>query len=341
MRLEPLLAWWLTTLIALIGFTAIGYLLWKIRHQGKQEILRWSRRACMLLFLVIICLGPSIPGGKAPPGISNLDVIFVVDTTASMGAEDYAGNKLRIDGVKQDLLDVGNKLQGAHLAIVTFDSKVNTVLPFTTDNATFVASVQSIHQETQGTSKGSAIDRPIKLVTQELKTRKGFNPEHSRLLFYLGDGEQTNDKTAESFKPLAELLDGGAVLGYGTSDGAKMLKYTSLPGSNSAPPTYVNALDTNTKTFVPAISKKDEKALKKIAEELGVSFSDRNNGGSIDEIYQSSKAQLLTDEGRGIIYYLNLYWLFAIPFTILLFWEWKGVIKLAFELRRQEVGKKS
>lgn len=330
---QPLIPWWLVIPLLLGGLGAIGWQIYKRRKEGKPIIFIWARRAAMVLLLGIILLGPSIPGGTSSPGVANLDVLFAVDTTASMGAEDYAGNKLRLEGVKQDMLDISTKLKGAHFGLITFDSTADVVLPFTSDAGTFTAGVQTLNREIFGTSKGSAIGEPVELITQQFKNSKATHPERSRLLFYIGDGEQTTDAKVESFAPIAEYISGGAVLGYGSSDGAKIHKYTGLADTGSAP-AYINTLDPATKGFVPAISKIDETNLKKIAEETKVNYINRNKGGAFDDALKSSNAQVLIEKGRKITHYINLYWLFAIPFAGLIFWEWRAMVLLLFELRK-------
>lgn len=337
MKFQPLIEWWLVVPLTIAGLGFIGWYVFQIYKKYKKLPVMWIRRAVLLLFMMLAALGPSVPGGTSSPGVANLDILFAVDTTASMGAQDYNGTKLRLEGIKQDLLALSTKLKGAHFSIVTFDSKANVLLPFTSDAGTFSAAVQAIHREIKGTSKGSAIDKPLELITQQLSNSKAEHPERGRLLFFMSDGEQTNNEEVKSFKDAAKDLDGGAVLGYGTPEGAKMLAYDGLSES-TGDAVYVNMLDPATKKFVPATSKLDEEALKKIAEDLKITYENRNNGGNVDALYKSSNAEVLIDQSKKITHYLNLYWLFAIPVGGLLFWEWKQILLLWLELRRQKKG---
>lgn len=335
MRFQLLIVWWLLVPMALLGFSALGYLLYnQYKHGSKLELFAWIRRTALFVLLVLMLLGPSIPGGSSAPGVANLDVVIAVDTTSSMGAQDYAGSKLRLDGAKQDILALAEKLRGAHFAVITFDSKANVALPFTSDSGSFTSAIQSINREIYGTSKGSSIDKPIDTIKQQLTNSKTAHPERGRLLFYLGDGEQTIKSDVKSFKDLAPLVQGGGVLGYGTAEGSKMLRYTGLDDTKSDQ--YVNVLDSTTKKFVPAVSKIDETALQKIAAELSVTYHNRNKGGTVDGVYSHSQAQLLIDKSKRVVHYLNLYWLVAIPLAGLLFWEWQKVLLLVIQFFREE-----
>ena len=337
MRFQPLIIWWLIAPLALIGFGLLGWHIYRLRTGDKNELVTWIRRAGLFLLAVLLALGPSVPGGTSSPGVANLDVVIAVDTTASMGAKDYANDQLRLDGVKKDLLALAEKLQGAHFALITFDSKANLSLPSTPDKATFVSAVEALSLEIYGTSKGSAIDKPIDVSLQQLKKSKATDPDKSRLFFYLGDGEQTNDQKVGSFDSLKPYVEGGAVLGYGTAKGATMIRNTGL--EQTGEPQYVNTIDPTTKKPVPAVSKRDEGALKKIASQVGVTYRDRNSGGSIDDVYRASNAEMLVDYSQKVTQYINLYWLIALPFAGLLFWEWKTVLLMLLDLRKKEGGK--
>lgn len=338
MRLQSLIVWWLLIPLVLLGVGALAWYIYGLRKGSRDELYVWIRRSAIFLLLVIVALGPSVPGGTSSPGVANLEVVIAVDTTSSMGAIDYADEKQRLDGVKKDLLALGEKLRGAHFALITFDSKANLALPSTPDSATFATAVNALSLEIYGTSKGSVIDKPTELSLQQLKKSKATDPDRSRLFFYVGDGEQTTDADVGSFNELKPFIGGGAVLGYGTSNGAKMIRNTGL-NHTTTEPQYVNTFDATTKKPVPAVSKTDEQALKNIATELGVAYRNRNSGGSVDDIYKASNAQLLVDHSKKVTHYINLYWLFAIPLAGLIFWEWKQVLLLLIKLQREQKGR--
>lgn len=335
MRFQPMMPLWLLLPLLILVLAAVGWQLYVTYRQDKTMFLRWVRRTGLAVALFLMAAGPSIPGGVSSPGVANLDVLFVVDTTASMGAVDYQGNRLRLEGVKEDMKALGDKLRGAHLSIVTFDSKVNTILPSTSDATTFSSTVETLHREVQGTSKGSAIDKPIERIIKLLKDSSTRHPERDRLVFYLGDGEQTNEEEVKSFKTIDRYVVGGAVLGYGTAKGAKMLKYDGV-GEETSNGEYVKTIDPATKKFVPAVSKLDEDKLNTIARELGVAYQNRNRGGQFDDLFRVSNVQVLIDKKKQVVHYLNLYWLFAIPLVILIFWEWKTLFFLMLQLKKEQ-----
>lgn len=331
MKLAPLTSLWLIVPYLSLAVAVIVWQFFRIRSKKHR---RWL----LLLLPGLIALGPSVPGGTSSPGVGNLDVIMAVDTTPSMGALDYAGSKQRLDGVKQDLAALGNQLPGAHLELITFDSEASVAMPFTTYATAFDEAVQSMTPQITGYSQGSAVDQPIDLITQELKNSRAAYPDRQRLLFYFGDGEQTVGAAVRTFEPIAPLINGGAVLGYGTAVGAKMLAYTD-PGSGSPSSSYIQTVNPTTRSLGPAISQMDAATLQTIAGQLRVPYQDRDQGGAISGVYQASKAPELIDKSQHITRYLNMYWLLSIPLTVLLFFEWQSLVTKLLELRahRKEV----
>lgn len=339
MILQPITGWWLLLPMIIV---AGGYMVWLIFQERKRrsvEYAAWIRRGALVALLALIVAGPSMPGGTTSPGVANLDIVFVVDTTASMGAEDYKTNKQRIEGVKTDLELLAQRFAGAHVAVITFDARAEVLLPFTTDQATLGAAIKSLNQEMFNTSIGTSIDRPIELISQQLKNSKQAYPQRQRLLFYFGDGEQTTKEQPKSFASLASYLNGGAVLGYGTTQGGKMIKYTGLEGlrtDRASNVSYIQTPNPTTKQFVPAVSKIDEQKLKDIANQLGIAYVNRNRGGDIGATFSASRADVLIDKSKKITHYVNMYWIFAVPLVGLVFWEWHKILGLYTELKRSE-----
>ncbi len=336
MRLEPLFGWWLIIPVIVI---CLGIIIWKVVeywNKDQHQAMRLVRIAAILLLLVCSVVGISIPGGKTSPGTTNLDVIFAIDTTSSMGANDYKSKQMRLEGVKHDLKLLREKFKGAHISVITFDSSARLVLPSTTDSAIFESVVDTLDREVFATSSGSSIDKPFELIEQQLKNSKSAHPDWNRLLYYMGDGEQTSDKKIMSSESLADLVDGGGVFGYGTQDGASMQKNTGIVGdtANQSESNVIKTIDPATKQFVPAVSKLDEEALKKIADKANLDYENRNNA---DDIVLTTRVKTAVDESKSVSTYINLYWLFAVPLVMLLFWEWKNVFEAYIEMKKTEV----
>ena len=324
MRLNPLIHPAIITIIALLLLLALFY---QYRNKRERVNLVLFTRILQAILITILLLSPSIPGAKTPAGALNLDILFVVDTTTSMAAEDYKGQETeRLVGVRQDIIDISEKFSGARFGLITFDSAARIEMPMTTDRGTLVSVTKSFVRELSPKSKGSSIDIPLDLIKKQIEKNKKKNPQRPNIVIYMGDGEQTAKSTPKSFDALKSLVDGGAVLGYGTSEGGKMkiyYGYGSYGDQNSISGEYVVDLTAYNQNgdyeFPVAISKIDETALNKIAGEMGVKYIGRNNGGNVSEIAPIKDVQSIADNTRQITGYTSLNFLMAVPLVALIF----------------------
>ena len=123
--------------ILLLGFVgAIGisaYCIFKGGHALSEKIFTLARLFVIYLLVLIIGLRPVSVATDYEFSTKNLDVLFVVDTTISMWAQDYNGNRPRMDGVKNDISYILGELAGSNFGLVTFDDTAHVLSPFTQD----------------------------------------------------------------------------------------------------------------------------------------------------------------------------------------------------------------
>lgn len=294
--------------IALLAFAVVRV----VRGPAR---LAWVLRCLMVLLIVVIALRPALPGSLQGPSASGgLEVYFVVDTTSSMAAEDYEGGNTRLDGVKADIAAIGERLDGAQYSLVTFDAAATQRVPLTTDVTALESAASVLTQEVTGYSHGSSVDEPVDLLASILEASKKRNPGDRRVVFYLGDGEQTTGTTPGSFAALKPLLDGGGVLGYGTNAGGRMLEFDGY-GDQFSDLGYIQ--DTTQSPPTDAISRIDETELRSIASDLGVTYSHRTQPGGLDTVLSGIDVGDLTVSAGKPGGATELYWIAAIPLGLL------------------------
>jgi Ca-activated chloride channel homolog len=339
MILQPIMPWWLLVPVALLMLGATG---WKLvtatrgERRGEQR-LRWISRLAMVILVLLIAIRPSLYGGSAQTGTSSLDVFFAIDTTGSMVAEDYNGQKPRLKGVQSDIQALTTALAGARFTVITFDADATLALPLTADGTAVTSLVNGTVTESTLYSQGSSIDKPIDLLKKQLTSAKQAQPERKRILFYMGDGEQTNGKQPASFASLHPLLDGGAVLGYGTTSGGRMLEQDLSEFAST--PTYIK--DYRTKSFpVPdAISKIDEGNLQTIASQLGVQYAHRTQPDNAHSLIANVGLNRVRAHSRNVQDYHDIYWLFAFPLVGLTLWEaWRVANEISVLRQAKQAG---
>lgn len=157
---------------------------------------------------------------------SNVSVLFVIDTSTSMRALDYNGNNARYEGVINDCCNIIEKLAGCKFSVITFGNTAQKIIPFTRDGDTVQAELKSIDFERFYLyNSESSLNLPIETIKETLsKENEKENEVTKSIVFFISDGEITKKEDLESYSDIKQYVSNGAVMGYGTSEGGKMLK---------------------------------------------------------------------------------------------------------------------
>lgn len=278
-----------------------------------MPVLTLVRRVLIAATLVVILLVP-LRGGNVPVATqgSDIDVLFVVDTTRSMAALDYGDGEPRWNGVEQDLPALAEELPGARFGLLTYGADANLVLPFTTDTAALVSAVETTFVESVFFAAGSRIDRPIYEVTTTLERAEEVDPDRRRFVVFVSDGEDTDDGQPAPYDEVGDLIAGGAVLGYGTEEGARMPEADDMSTDEGYVYDYQELKD--------AISHADPDNLTDLADELDVDYVHRTAPGGMDEIAADFRSTL-SDDGTAGSGKRDLVWIAGLVLALLLLWE--------------------
>lgn len=272
-----------------------------------------------VVLLFIINLRLMIPNGDASKITSNTSVLFVVDTTVSMRALDYDGNKQRFEGVINDCCYIVDKLPTCKFSIITFGDTAQRLIPYTTDTDMVQAELKAISLENNYFAKGSSMNIVRDILEETLKKEYEKKDEGTNLVvFFISDGEITTEENLETFTQIKKYVNNGAVLGYGTQDGGKMINNGDEDEPNNQY-SYIYYYDDNDR-YVQAISKIDENNLKQVAEDLEIDYIHMEKTSNIDYKINDIKQQSFNSQtdGRKFSTYKDLYYYFAIPLVIIL-----------------------
>ncbi len=218
------------------------------------------RRAAILALSFIIALRPMKEEHGTDIRLSNTDVLFVLDTTLSMWADD-GPKSTRMKAAQEDIDEIMEGLPGANFALITFQNNSTVVAPFTQDVETIHRYVKTLKTPNKGYVTGSRMDVPYYDI-ENMLLASDRKENRQIIVFFLSDGEDTGlDDTPYSYEALATFVDGGAVIGYGTEKGGSMLDNYGL---------MVYSSDWNI-----GVSHIDEDNLENIADELGVEYIHR------------------------------------------------------------------
>ena len=248
--------------------------------------------------------------------MKNLDVLFVVDTTISMWAEDYSGKDTRMDAVLEDTEYIIDQLSGSNFGLIRFDNRSQILAPFTQDHETVKDAFSTIKEPDIYYAKGSSLNVSFEDMKSLLES-SNMKDERLTILFFISDGEITDGSELQSFSELEELVDAGAVLGYGTDKGG-IMEYGKW-GSHVQDP----------ETGKDAISKIDEDNLRQIASDLDIEYIHMKSTSNIAYLIESIKnGSSLTVEKSDSVSYEDTYYYYVVPLIIML------IIELVLFIRR-------
>ncbi len=307
--------------IPLLGIILVCYIISLVRRDSAlwKKILGGLRIGLILFLAFMINLRPMDKRYNAEVEMKNLDVLFVVDTTISMWAEDYDGKNPRMEGVLKDTEYIIDELSGSNFGLIRFDNRSQILAPFTQDHETVKDAFSTISQPDVYYAKGSSLNKAyddMKLLLESSSTK----PERLTIVFFISDGEITDGSELMSFKELGPYVEAGAVLGYGTSKGGVMS--TGSWGSHVRDP----------ETNQDAISKIDEDNLKQVAADLDIDYINMKSTSNIKYLVDSIKSgSSLTIEKSDSVSYEDVYYMYAIPLVILL------VLELVLFIRRGRI----
>lgn len=215
---------------------------------------------------------------------SKYNVLFVIDDTISMVANDGRNGQERLDSVKEDCKKIVEELDGANFAVITFNNSATVLSPFNNNVNHIENAVNAIYPIQEIYAKGSSLNTPKEPMKNIMDSVDG-----KVCVFYFGDGENTSDDPLETFSDLSDKIDGGAVIGYGTKDGGTMKVKGTWDDS------YKEIIDYTIYPFAPAVSKIDENNLKQLAKDMNISYMDMNSGG-LDLLLETIKPKIAAKE---------------------------------------------
>ena len=317
-------------LLLVVAALGLALIWWPAGPRERSEpLVARGRRTAMVVLLLIAALRPAIPGDDVRVDASAVDVYLVVDTTSSVMARDYGDARPRLEGVRADIKALTTQLTGARFALVTFDIDTTVRLPLTSDGAAVSAAADTLRPETSVWSRGSSVTIARDQLRTALERGRDAHPERARLVFYFGDGEQTTAQDPRPFEIASQLINGGAVLGYGTAAGGRMAITAAFETGDIVDPS----------TGQPAISVIDEEQLAAIANQLGVPYLHRtvDDGGLaiVEAVRLKELAPLrATDSGEIVGGRAELGWVALLLLAVLAAWEIGSLVAAASKSRR-------
>lgn len=220
---------YLFVLLPVMGLIFAWYWFWKYKKQkifGSKNLL--SRLApetsvfkpSLKFFLVLLTLSaltlalvnPKIGSKMETVKREGIDIVFAVDVSKSMLAEDVAPN--RLEKTKQIVSQIINQLGSDRIGIVAYAGTAFPLLPITTDYGVAKMYLQSMNTDmvsSMGTSLQEALDLSLDFFDEESET--------SKLIVLISDGEDHEQgwqaAVERAYKMNAKIIS----IGVGTEKG--------------------------------------------------------------------------------------------------------------------------
>jgi Ca-activated chloride channel family protein len=169
----------------------------------------------LLLALIGLILGlvnPKIGTKMETVKREGIDIVFAMDVSKSMLAEDVAPS--RLDKSKQIVSQIINQLGNDRIGIVAYAGSAFPVLPITTDYSVAKMFLQSMNTE-MVSSQGTSLDEAIKLSSTYFDDKS----KTSKLLIMISDGEDHSEGAEAAAEEANSLGMKIITIGVGTEKG--------------------------------------------------------------------------------------------------------------------------
>ena len=166
----------------------------------------------VILFLCIALANPKIGTELKSINREGVDIVFAIDVSKSMLAEDVAPNRLTRS--KRIISEIINSLSSDRVGIVAYAAQAIPQVPLTTDFASVKNFLQIIDTDmlsSQGTSIDSALNLSVNFFDQ--------NSDTNRVLILISDGEDHDDIPDSIIKLISENNINLITIGIGQEAG--------------------------------------------------------------------------------------------------------------------------
>ena len=228
-QLEQPIYFYVLFAIPVVVVLFLGVLLWKKRTQDKfanKELLSKlspnqsyfkSVLKVLVFSLTVACLAFALVNPKIGTKIENVkregvDVVFALDVSKSMLAEDIAPN--RIEKSKQLITQILNSLAGDRVGIIGYAGSAFPQVPITTDFSSAKLFLNNMNTD-MVSSQGTAINEAIEMS----KTYYNDEEQTNRVLFIISDGEDHEGNVESLAEEAAETGIKIYTIGVGTETG--------------------------------------------------------------------------------------------------------------------------
>lgn len=165
-----------------------------------------------LSFLILAMVNPKMGTQLKTVKRQGVDIVFALDVSKSMLAEDIAPN--RLEKSKQIISKIIDKLGSDRVGIIIYAGNSYPLLPITTDHGAAKMFLQNASPD-MVSSQGTAINEALELS----KTFFDDDTQTNRFLFIISDGEDHEENSGKIAKEIVDLGINTYTIGVGSNKG--------------------------------------------------------------------------------------------------------------------------
>ena len=165
-----------------------------------------------LSLLIIAMVNPKMGTQLKTVKRQGVDIVFALDVSKSMLAEDIAPN--RLEKSKQIISKIIDKLGSDRVGIIIYAGNAYPLLPITTDHGAAKMFLQNAGPD-MVSSQGTAINEALELS----KTFFDDDTQTNRFLFVISDGEDHEENSGKIAKEITDIGIRTFTIGVGSNKG--------------------------------------------------------------------------------------------------------------------------
>jgi Ca-activated chloride channel family protein len=178
-----------------------------------KPVLKFSLVLLGLSFLILALVNPKMGVKIEKVKRQGIDIVFAIDVSKSMLAEDVVPN--RLDKSKQLVSQLINQLGSDRIGIIAYSGSAFPVLPMTSDYAVAKMFLQTMNPG-MISSQGTSIDEAINLAANNFFDKKD---KTNKLLVIISDGEDHSDNAQNAAEDADKMGLKIISIGVGTEKG--------------------------------------------------------------------------------------------------------------------------
>ena len=226
------------------------------------------------------------------------------------------GTKYRYEKAAEDIRQIIKLFPGAKYGVFTLDYNSRQTVPLINSSSAINAYTETLKPKPSIHSSDSDLNALLRLATERVKNYNSRFPDRNSIVFFLSDGEDNVQDKSKAPKELEKAIAGGAVIGYGTTEG----DYISIVE-------YDDSI--NEATPGEHISKINEANLTDLASNLGIKYYNRN---SSNELFSNTSnfvdiSNIRSRSDKTIDVAEDLYWIPMLGAIALLLWDGFAILE--------------